>query len=113
VAMETAIALSQQPGTEVTVSYRGADFVRGKARNIAELKRRVAAGTIQLLWQSEVSRLEPGRAVVGNRTIPCDSVFVLIGSIPAGDLLGQIVQIAARPGPFNLVEPANRPETHP
>ncbi|HEU5057728.1 MAG TPA: NAD(P)-binding domain-containing protein, partial [Kofleriaceae bacterium] len=83
VAMETAIALSRQAGTEVTVSYRGGEFRRGKARNIAEMRRRAAAGTLRICFQTEVARLEPGRAVLtspaGEVEIPCDSVFVLIG----------------------------------
>jgi thioredoxin reductase len=83
VAMEAAIALSRQEGTEVTVSYRGAEFRRGKARNIAEMKRRAAAGALRILFETEIARLEPGRAVLaspaGDAEIPCDSVFVMIG----------------------------------
>jgi thioredoxin reductase/Pyruvate/2-oxoacid:ferredoxin oxidoreductase delta subunit len=94
VAMEAAIALSAQPGTEVTIAARGADFARGKARNIAELERRVAAGALRLLWRTEVAALAPGRATLatpdGPHELACDSVFVLIGSLPADDLLRQV-----------------------
>jgi len=106
VAMETAIALSRQPGTQVTVSYRGDDFHRGKSRNIAEMKRRAAAGTLRILFATEVSRLEPGLAVLTSTAgrgheIPCDSVFVMIGRA------GQI----AEPGrPFLALTPELRPE---
>jgi thioredoxin reductase len=85
VAMEAAVALSRQPGTEVTVSYRGDSFHRGKARNIAEIRRRVAAGAIRLIWRSEVAALAPGRATLatpdGRVEVPFDAVLTLIGQI--------------------------------
>jgi thioredoxin reductase len=84
VAMETAIALSRQPGTEVTVSYRGDDFRRGRARNIAEVRRRAAAGALRLLWRSEVTSVARGVVTLatpdGAVEVGCDSLFVLIGS---------------------------------
>jgi thioredoxin reductase/NAD-dependent dihydropyrimidine dehydrogenase PreA subunit len=94
VAMEAAIALSRQPGTEVVIAARAPEFRRGKARNIAEVRRRVAAGTLRVVWQSEVASLAPGRATLATPTgplvVPCDSVFVLIGAIPAEGLLRDV-----------------------
>jgi thioredoxin reductase len=94
VAMEAAIALASQPGTEVTVVARAAEFRRGKARNIAEVRRRVASGALRVVWQAEVAAVAPGRLTLatptGSIALACDSVFVLIGSIPAEDLLRQI-----------------------
>ncbi len=118
VAMEAALALSRQPGTEVTVSYRGADFSRGKARNIAELRRREAAGALRIAWRSEVRALEPGRAVLsapgGPMSLPCDAVLAFIGSIPPDSLLRaaglQAAETAAPAGPFKAVEPALCPD---
>jgi thioredoxin reductase/NAD-dependent dihydropyrimidine dehydrogenase PreA subunit len=84
VAMETAIALSRQPGTAVALSYRGPDLRRGRARNIAELRRRIAAGAVRAHWSSEVTALAPGAATLatpaGPLRVACDSLFVLIGS---------------------------------
>ena len=118
VAMEAALALSRQGGTEVTVSYRGADFSRGKARNIAELRRREAAGALRIAWRSEVRALEPGRAVLsmpgGPMSLPCDAVLAFIGSIPPDSLLRSAGlpagQTAAPAGSFNAVEPALCPD---
>lgn len=94
VAMEAATALSRQPGTEVVVSYRGAEFRRGKARNIRETRRRIAAGAIELLLQTEVTGIESGRVTLssprGPRALRCDAVFVLIGSIPPTDFLERL-----------------------
>ncbi|MEO8706390.1 MAG: NAD(P)-binding domain-containing protein, partial [Kofleriaceae bacterium] len=91
VAMEAAIALSRQPGTEVTIAARGPEFRRGKARNIAEIRRRIAGGNLRVVWNSEVASLTAGRARLatpgGQVDVACDTVFVLIGAIPAEELL--------------------------
>jgi thioredoxin reductase len=85
VAMETAIALARQPGTTVTVAYRGSGFSRGKSRNIEEVRRMSDAGRLSLRFQAEISAIEPGRAVLktpsGPLHLPCDAVFVMIGNI--------------------------------
>ncbi len=106
VAMEAAIALSRQPATEVVVAARATEFRRGKARNIAEIRRRVASGNVRVVWQSEVAALHPGRVELATPTgtveVACDAVFVLIGSIPAEELLRQVGllqdQIVPEPG---------------
>jgi thioredoxin reductase len=104
VAMEAAIARSQQPGTQVAIAARAADFTRGKARTIDEVRRRAAAGTLAVHWRSEVAAVAPGRVTLatpdGPRDLACDSVFVLIGALPAEDLLratGLIPQIEPPP----------------
>ena len=92
VAMEAAIALSRQPDTHVTVSYRGDGFPRGKARNIAEMRRAIDAKRLDVVWQSEVTSIEPSRVIVqtpaGERSIECDAVFVMIGAVASASLLG-------------------------
>ncbi len=108
VAMETAIALSRQAGTQVTVSYRGPEFRRGKSRNIAEMRRRAASSTLRICFETEVARLEPGRAVLRGRAgeveIPCDSVFVMIG---------RATQIAEPGRPLQVLTSSIRPEEAP
>jgi thioredoxin reductase/NAD-dependent dihydropyrimidine dehydrogenase PreA subunit len=86
VALETAIALAHQPNTRVTISHRGADFRRGKRRNIDELRRLIDAGRVELRWQTEVVAIEPGAirlrsASVGESRLAVDSVFVMIGNV--------------------------------
>jgi thioredoxin reductase len=84
-AMETAIAISCQPGSQVTVVYRGGQFSRGKSRNIDELKRRVTAGAVEVLFETDVTGIEDGRAILSSRgaahAIAFDAMFVMIGSI--------------------------------
>ncbi len=59
-AMEAAIALARQPGTEVVVTYRGRDFSRGKARNVDELKSLVVKGRAHVHFESVVRRVDHG-----------------------------------------------------
>jgi thioredoxin reductase len=93
-AMEAAIALAHQPGTTVTVSYRGGAFKRGKSRNVSEMQQLVAKGRIKLLFETlpvAVTRtsvtLAGTIAGKGRRTVSCDAVLVLIGGLPSWDLL--------------------------
>ncbi len=91
VAMEAAVALSRQPGTAVTVVHRGESFTRGKARNIAELKRLVDAGRIGLRLGAEIAAISPERVTVrgpkGEASLGYDAVLVMIGSIPPREAL--------------------------
>ena len=93
-AMEAAIALARQPETSVTISYRGATFTRGKARNIGELKELVAKGRLRILFGTvpvAVTRSSVTVAGVtagkGRRTIQADALLVLVGGVPSWDLL--------------------------
>jgi thioredoxin reductase len=85
VAMEAAIALARQPGTTVTVSYRGTDFRRGKGRNIEQVRRLAAAGRIELRLGTEVERIEAEvivlRGAEGAVEVPWDAALVMIGSL--------------------------------
>lgn len=91
VAMEAAIALARQPGTAVTVVHRGADFTRGKARNIAEVKRLAESGRIGLRFSTEVAAIDAEhvklRGPKGEARIGYDAVLVMIGSIPPWEAL--------------------------
>lgn len=96
VAIEAAIALSRQRGTTVTIAHRGDDFRRGRARNLDELRRRVAAGAVRIAWRAEVRAVAPGRVELatpaGRVDEPCDSLFVLIGAEPGSDLLSRLTR---------------------
>ncbi len=92
-AMEAAIALARQPGTAVTIAYRGAAFQRGKARNVAEVKRLLARGAVRILFESHVSRIGADAVTLegprGREDLRIDAVFVLIGGVPSWDLVQQ------------------------
>jgi thioredoxin reductase/NAD-dependent dihydropyrimidine dehydrogenase PreA subunit len=93
VAMEAAIGLAGQAGTQVYLSYRGNDFKRGKRRNMEEVKRLVDAGRIELLFETDVTNVQrgmvrlEGKGVRGVRDIPIDALFVMVGNIAPWDFL--------------------------
>ncbi|MFO1053122.1 MAG: NAD(P)-binding domain-containing protein [Planctomycetota bacterium] len=105
-AVEAALALSAQPGNEVTLSYRKEEFVRVRSRNLDQVRVAVDAGRIRLRLRSEVRSIstdsvvlacaDDGEVVIGN-----DDVFVMIGGVPPFELL-------ARCGVS--FDPASRPE---
>jgi thioredoxin reductase len=84
VAMETAIALSLQPATTVTLVHRGRGFSRGRQKNVETIGRLVAEGRVGLHFEAEVRRIGMERLVVEaesrERSIPYDALFVHIGT---------------------------------
>jgi len=90
-AMEAVIALARQPGTTVTVSYRGAGFARGRARNVEQVERLVAAGRVRVVFGSTVARVDDAgarlRTAAGEERVPADVVLTLIGGEPSRALL--------------------------
>lgn len=53
-ALESAITISEEPGTTVTLSYRSAAFSRAKKKNRARLEAASAAGGLHVLLESNV-----------------------------------------------------------
>lgn len=58
-ALEAAIATAEQPGTTVTLSYRGDAFARAKEKNRKRLAELQAAGRLQVLLGSQVRAIHP------------------------------------------------------
>jgi thioredoxin reductase/ferredoxin len=82
-AVESAIGLANQPGTEVTLSYRGTDFARVKPRNREKIERAIAAGRIRVLFESAVREIRADVVLVDIRgattILPNDEVVIRIG----------------------------------
>jgi len=82
-AIESALGLANQPGTTVTLSYRGAAFARVKSRNRDKIDAAVAAGKVELLLESQVREIRREVAVLEHggapRLLPNDGVVVRIG----------------------------------
>ena len=67
-AVEAAIGLAQQPGNEVTLSYRRDKLVRIKKKNEERLAPLLASGRVKPLFGSQVAEITPGaRAPQGGR----------------------------------------------
>jgi thioredoxin reductase/NAD-dependent dihydropyrimidine dehydrogenase PreA subunit len=100
VAMEAALALAAQPGTDVSVLARGRGFRRGKRRNIDALSALVARGRVRLEFESEIIAVGVRSLDVqvrdSRRSLDYDALFVLIGALPAVELLEAFGVPAAR-----------------
>jgi thioredoxin reductase/Pyruvate/2-oxoacid:ferredoxin oxidoreductase delta subunit len=96
-AVEAAMGLAEQPGNQVSLSYRRGAFTRLKARNELRMTRFVEEGLIEVIFESQVERIEPERVVLGvgpegaARTLELgnDEVFVLAGGVAPTELLRQ------------------------
>jgi putative YpdA family bacillithiol system oxidoreductase len=82
-AVESALGLANQPGTTVSLSYRGREFGRVKDRNRAKLDTAVAAGKVRVLLGSQVKAITPGVVEIEHEgrvhAMPNDWVIVRIG----------------------------------
>lgn len=94
-AVEAAIVLAEQEGTEVTLSYRKERFFRVRTENEKKLKKAVSDGKLQLCLRSHVQvihsdsvelTVERGDQLVSWR-LPNDDVFVMVGGVPPFELL--------------------------
>lgn len=85
-AVEAAIALAEQPGNRVTLSYRKHAFFRIKPRNEARLAKSVAAGQLTVRFESEVVAIEDDEVELrepgATTRLANDHVFVMAGGVP-------------------------------
>ncbi|GAB4155733.1 MAG: hypothetical protein Fur0037_24070 [Planctomycetota bacterium] len=94
-AVEAAMALAEQRGNRVVLSYRKAEFSRIKARNEKRLSEFRASNRLEVVLESDVvaihedsvelQRVRDGQKVV--ERIPNDEVFVFAGGLPPFPLL--------------------------
>lgn len=112
-AIEAALALAEQPGNSVVLSYRKATFSRLKARNQERIDAAVQQGTVRVLFETVVAsieresvRLQPvgaarreapqaapadesdgGGVATALVDVPNDEVFIFAGGTPPFPLL--------------------------
>ena len=94
-AIEAATALADQPGNQVTLSYRKDAFFRLKARNAERLAEYRAEKRVRVVLRSEVERIEPERVILELHTagverrvqVANDYVFIFAGGDPPFPLL--------------------------
>jgi thioredoxin reductase len=93
-AIESAVGLAAQGGTEVVLSHRGSDFRRAKPRNIAKLEEIERSGSVRFLRESVVTSIERDsvQLEVGGETraLPIDYVVVRIGGEPPSRFLERV-----------------------
>jgi len=93
-ALEAAIAIAEQPGTTVTLSYRSEAFGRGKPKNRERLKEMTDQGRISVLLKSNVKQVGKDKVLLEHESrtieIPNDAVIVCAGGILPTPFLKQI-----------------------
>ena len=102
-ALEAAVAISQQPGAIVTLSYRGNAFSRVKPKNRERLEKACAAGQLRLLLESNVKRILPAAVQLDQKgtaiELPNDAVIACTGGILPTPLLKEIgIHVETRHG---------------
>ena len=84
-ALEAAIRLAEQPGTEVTLSYRGQAYGRARARNRDRVSELAAAGRLREELASQVVAIGEDHVsleIAGQlRTIPNYDVIICAGGL--------------------------------
>jgi len=93
-ALECALAIGEQAGTEVTLSYRSAAFSRAKRKNRQRLEEARADGRVTVIFESHVREILPDQVVLetGGRSlrIANDAVIVNAGGILPTGLLREL-----------------------
>lgn len=97
-AIEAACALGDVGTNVVTLSYRGENVVRAKAKNRERLDALVAEGKVAVAFRSEVVEILPDRVRLrvpeGERVLPNDLVYVFAGGVlPTGFLVAAGVEV--------------------
>ena len=87
-AVETALALSEQPGNQVRISYRRDRFSRIKPKNRERISKAQEARAVSILWSTEVIENRTGEVLLraispespkSPTPIPNDHLFVFAG----------------------------------
>ncbi|MDH3684866.1 MAG: FAD-dependent oxidoreductase [Myxococcales bacterium] len=90
-ALESAVSVSEQPGTNVVLSYRGGIFQRPRPANRQKLEQAAARGDIEIVLNSTVAEIERDSVTLetpgGPRRIACDVVIVCAGGVLPNDFL--------------------------
>ncbi len=93
-ALEAAIALSEQPGTRVCLTYRGDAFARVKAKNRLRLAQQERAGRLRVMLQSQVVSILQKTITVSyrgeNQELDNDAVIVCAGGVLPTPLLQKV-----------------------
>ena len=93
-ALEAAIAIAEQPGTSVAISYRSEAFGRGKAKNRERLQAMEAQGKIKVLLKSNVKLVLPGKVHLEQNgqliELANDAIIVCAGGILPTPFLKEI-----------------------
>jgi thioredoxin reductase/ferredoxin len=102
-ALETATSVAKQPGTTVTLSYRGDVFNRAKRKNRERVAEAVKAGRIHLLLNSHVTSFASESVTIEQQgniiELPNNAAIICAGGIlPSGFLKQTGIEVETKHG---------------
>ncbi|MGB7654865.1 MAG: NAD(P)-binding domain-containing protein [Novosphingobium sp.] len=84
-ALEAAAQIAEQPGSQVTLSYRGKGFSRAKNKNRERVIELARTNRIEVLLESEIRAIEPDAVklstTIGERQLANDTVIICAGGL--------------------------------
>ncbi|WP_455210730.1 NAD(P)-binding domain-containing protein [Kaarinaea lacus] len=93
-ALEAAHSIADEPGTQVTLSYRSGAFSRAKVKNRDKVERYNAEGKLKVLMNSNVKEILKDKVIIEqegqNIILPNDAVIISAGGIVPTGLLKSI-----------------------
>ena len=102
-ALEAALAIADESGSEVCLSYRSSSFSRAKAKNRERIDAYAASGKIKLHLPSNLLKIEPKTVTLDcegeTLQLPNDAVIINAGGIlPTGFLKKIGIHVETRYG---------------
>ena len=102
-ALEAAVSIAEEPGTQVTLSYRSDGFSRAKHKNRLRVEQACSDGNLQLALSSQVLSIQPEFVELSSQNevnrIKNDVVIVCAGGIlPTGFLKSIGISIETKHG---------------
>lgn len=102
-AIEAAVAIAEQPDTQITLSYRGEAFGRVKPKNRERLAEAEQSGKLSVRLNSQVKRIDENFAAIeqGGEAIMLENDFVIVcaGGILPTPMLKEIgIQVETKYG---------------
>ena len=93
-ALEAALSIADEDGTQVTISYRSESFSRAKQKNQEKITQAVKNGNLKLILPSTVKSIEKDNVILNvgdnEETIKNDGIIVCAGGILPTPFLKQI-----------------------
>jgi thioredoxin reductase (NADPH) len=93
-ALEAAMSIAEQPGTNVSISYRSGGFSRAKPKNRQKMQQIESEGQLRLLLKSNVRSIDAERVVLEQEgrevELDNDAVIVCAGGILPTPFLREI-----------------------
>lgn len=93
-ALEAALAISDEPGTRVSLSYRGDTFQKANPKNVVKVDEAAKEGRIQVLLNSSIQRIGPKNVIIKYNDIDYelenDGIIVCAGGILPTPMLREL-----------------------